>query len=238
MFSSTVTDYWTPHRNGQSDLEVGQLRVHVNDALPANRSVSVLELVAGGGVVTLTGAHAARLNLTSGSGCTSHGVLEALQRAGVAMNDPDHLFYLTAAEQLDVSKNAPAPGATRQLDEEDAHQFSELEEAAPADDLDEAFVELDHWLAFGSFEDSRLVCAASMIPWRGTRLADLGVITLPQYRGRGLATRTVRALSARALSQGYEPQYRCQLDNEASVALASAAGFSRYGTWHVIDFDE
>ena len=77
-----------------------------------------------------------------------------------------------------------------------------------------------------------------MIPWQGTLLSDLGVITLPQYRGRGLVTRTVRALSARALSRGYEPQYRCQLDNEASVALAAAAGFSRYGTWHVIGSDE
>ena len=238
MFSPTVTDSWTPHRSGQAELEVGQIRVVVDDALPANRSVSVLELVDGGGVVTLTAAHAARLGLTSGSGCTALGVLEGLRRAGVVMNDPDHLFYLPVAEQLDVSRNAAVTAATRQLEHTDNHAFRRLEAAAPDHDLDEAFVELDHWLAFGSFEDSELVCAASMIPWRGTNLADLGVLTLPQYRGRGLATRTVRALSACALSNGYEPQYRCQIDNEPSVALAAAAGFSRYGTWRVIDSDE
>ena len=66
----------------------------------------------------------------------------------------------------------------------------------------------------------------------------MGVITLPPSRGRGLATQTVRALSALALRRGYEPQYRCQLDNEASRALAGAAGFSRYGTWHVIGSDQ
>jgi predicted GNAT family acetyltransferase len=100
--------------------------------------------------------------------------------------------------------------------------------------MDDAFVELGHWLVMGTFADGRLVCAASMYPWRGTHLADVGVITLPGYRGRGLGRRTVRALSARALAEGYEPQYRCQLDNMPSAALARAAGFAQFGTWNVI----
>jgi len=41
-------------------------------------------------------------------------------------------------------------------------------------------------------------------------------------------------MSARALADGYEPQYRCQLDNEPSIALARAAGFTPFGTWDVI----
>jgi predicted GNAT family acetyltransferase len=73
-----------------------------------------------------------------------------------------------------------------------------------------------------------------MYPWRDTHFADLGVITLPGYRGRGLARRTVRAISARALAEGYEPQYRCQLDNTPSAALARAAGFVQFGTWDTI----
>jgi predicted GNAT family acetyltransferase len=60
------------------------------------------------------------------------------------------------------------------------------------------------------------------------------VITLPTYRGQGLAKATVRAISVRALSQGYEPQYRCQLGNAPSIALAESAGFVRFGTWDVI----
>lgn len=77
-----------------------------------------------------------------------------------------------------------------------------------------------------------------MYPWRETRLADLGVITLPAFRGRGLATRTVRAISAQAIADGYEPQYRCQLDNAASIALAAAAGFARFGEWDVMTSDD
>jgi hypothetical protein len=45
----------------------------------------------------------------------------------------------------------------------------------------------------------------------------------------------VRALSAAALQRGYEPQYRCQMDNVASAALAGSAGFERFGRWDVID---
>ncbi|QFG69058.1 GNAT family N-acetyltransferase [Ornithinimicrobium pratense] len=91
---------------------------------------------------------------------------------------------------------------------------------------------------FGTFIDDKLVSAASMYPWSGTHLADLGVITLPAFRGRGLGRVTVRAMSAEALRREHEPQYRCQLDNAASVALARAAGFTRLGAWEVIDTDE
>ena len=74
-----------------------------------------------------------------------------------------------------------------------------------------------------------------MYPWDGTRLADLGVITLAEFRGRGLARETVLAMSADALRRGYEPQYRCQLDNAPSVALALASEFRRFGDRAVID---
>lgn len=88
---------------------------------------------------------------------------------------------------------------------------------------------------FGTFVDGRLAGAASMYPCSGTRFADLGVITLRGFRGRGLARATVLAMAAEALEGGYEPQYRCQLDNAPSVALASASGFRRFGEWAVID---
>ena len=44
----------------------------------------------------------------------------------------------------------------------------------------------------------------------------------------------MRAISARALAGGYEPQYRCQLANTPSASLARAAGFAQFGTWNVI----
>ncbi len=144
------------------------------------------------------------------------------------------MFYLPVEEHASVLAET-ADGHTRRLTEEDVDAFAALAAAAPENDLDEAFVELDHWLVFGTFVEGRLAAAASMFPWRGTRLADLGVITLPEYRGRGLARATVLAMAAEALDRGYEPQYRCQLDNAPSVALALASGFRRFGEWTVID---
>ncbi|GAA1854111.1 GNAT family N-acetyltransferase [Microlunatus capsulatus] len=233
MFSPAVTDHWTP----AGDLGRPELAVVVDDGLPANRAVMVLELAEGGGLVTLTPGHAETLGLADGSRTSPAAVLDALSRAGVAMNDPDHLFYLPLAEQAVVQAES-LPPTTRLLGPADASAFAVFERSAPAADLDEAFVELDHWAVLGSFDDERLVCAASAYPWQGTHLADLGVLTLPGDRGRGLGRRTVRALSAEALARGHQPQYRCQQDNTASIALAGAAGFRRYGRWHVISGDD
>ncbi|WP_373302707.1 GNAT family N-acetyltransferase [Streptomyces atratus] len=52
-------------------------------------------------------------------------------------------------------------------------------------------------------------------------MADFGVLTLPAFRGNGHGRHVVRALARHALSRGHEPQYRCQLDNHASVAPAA-----------------
>ena len=182
-------------------------------------------------------ALADRLGLTGRTAVTAEALALALGAAAVKLNGADYLFYLPTQEQALVRSARPSPD-TRQLTDIDADAFANFAAQAPADDLDEAFVELDHWLVVGTFADEQLVSAASMYPWRDTQLADIGVITIPAFRGRGLANATIRAISARALQQGYEPQYRCQLDNAPSVALARSAGFVSFGTWDVIDLGD
>ena len=59
------------------------------------------------------------------------------------------------------------------------------------------------------------------------------MLTLAPFRGLGHGRGVVRSISRYARLQGYEPQYRCQLDNQASVSLAGAAGLSLFGTWDV-----
>lgn len=151
----------------------------------------------------------------------------------MALHGADYLFYFTDAEKHAVRGERGGAGV-RRLTSDDGDVFAGFASAAPEHDLDDAFVELDHWAVFGSFEQDRLVSAASMYPWDDSRLADLGVITLPPFRGKGHARRVVRAISRYAYEQGYEPQYRCQLDNQASVALAKAAGLTLFGTWNVV----
>ena len=172
-----------------------------------------------------------------GAECNAHRACQRKQQTRpfletgvepVADVEPD-----SAADKAGLLED-DAPPEVRQLTEDDRTAFAEFQAAASAADLDAAFVELDHWAAFGAFEQGHLVCAASAYPWGGARIADIGVLSLAPFRGRGHARNVVRSLSRYALAQGYEPQYRCQLDNQASVALAGAAGLSLFGTWDVV----
>lgn len=125
----------------------------------------------------------------------------------------------------------------RRLTARDEAAFAAFEKASSAQDLDDAYVELDHWAVFGAFDQDRLVCAASMYPWEDARIADTGVLTLPAFRGKGHARNVVSAISRHAYEQGFEPQYRCQIDNHASIALARASGLTSFGKWEVVTPD-
>ncbi|PXA99151.1 GNAT family N-acetyltransferase [Nostoc sp. 3335mG] len=152
-----------------------------------------------------------------------------LEQAGVILHDPDYLFYLSAEER-------GAPDRTRhalKLTEADRVAFDLFYYAASEQDREDAWVELDHWAVFGCFDGDRLVSAASMNLWDDSPIADLGVLTLPDARGKGLARAVVDAISRFSRAQGYEPQYRCQLDNRASVALAGSCGLTLFGQWIV-----
>lgn len=232
MFSSLVIDHWLPAAS--ASLSDDEAIVVVDAELPENRSVSVLRLDDGATIVSLTPDRAVQIGAVDGERFPADTAGERIEASGIVLNDPDHLFYLPVEEHANVASTVPGTN-TRRLSGADAEVFAALAAAAPEDDLDEAFVEIDHWLVFGTFIDGRLAAAASMYPWSGTRLADLGVLTLPEFRGRGLARATVLAMAADALERGYEPQYRCQLDNAPSVALALASGFRRFGEWMVID---
>ncbi|MFC0681310.1 GNAT family N-acetyltransferase [Lysobacter korlensis] len=235
VFSSVVLEHWIPELVGHR--AEGEFQVVVDPSLEGDRSMTLLRVVNGPNVVTLTPARAQQLSLSSTGSVSAEQLADRIRGAGITFNGPDYVYYLPAAEQ-GVVQAEPVPDGTRQLTTDDAEAFARFAREAPEADLDDAFVELDHWLVFGTFVDGRLAAAASMYPWRDTPLADLGVITLPGYRGRGLGRVTVRAMSARAIEMGYEPQYRCQIDNAPSVALARAAGFVQFGEWDVSGAEE
>lgn len=222
MFSERVTDFWD-----------GRFRAPVNADLAHDRRVMVLERVGNAPSITLSAAVAATLGFDEDGSPSVEQLHARMAAAGLTMNGADFLFYFDDVERAQIRAET-AETTVRRLGQSDATAFEDFEAAAPEQDRDDAWVELDHWAVFGSFVDGRLVSAASAYPWENARLADIGVVTLPEYRGRGHARRVVRAISAFALGEDFEPQYRCQLDNAPSVALAKAAGLSLFGTWDVI----
>ncbi|MFF8772123.1 GNAT family N-acetyltransferase [Kitasatospora sp. NPDC015120] len=237
MFPSAITDFWlTPSPTSRFLCGDDTFGITADTALDEGERLTVLTTTDGRTRVRLTPAVAAALDLDGGQAVDETGFGRRLEVAGIALHGADHLFYFTDGARKALLGEPDDP-SVRPLTAADAEAFARFEAEATEQDLDDAFVELDHWAVYGAFEDGRLVGAASTYPWGGAQLADLGVLTLPPHRGRGHARRLVRAISRHALTRGYEPQYRCQLDNHASVALAGSAGLTRFGTWDIVSPD-
>lgn len=233
-FSQTVIDYWEkPFVNGDILYRDNVFSVTINSTLDADRQIMVLETADGRVRVALTPQLADRLGLYPFHDMSERTFREKLNEAGVKLHGADYVFYYTDAQKNALLQES-VKGESRQLTEEDSEVFSAFQSSSSEQDLDDAYVELEHWAVFGSFEQNQLVCAASMYPWENDKIADLGVLTLASYRGKGHARKVVRSISKYAYEHGHEPQYRCQLDNEASTSLAKAAGLTLFGKWDVI----
>ena len=225
-FSETATEFWRATMHASESVPLGvRLRVAITPELREERSLMVLDVVGGAVEVVMTPGIADRLTLDPDD------VAGSLAAAGIALHGADLVHYFA-----EDARPTPDP-SVRVLTAADADAFAAFVAANSERDLDDAWVELDHWLVAGVFEGDRLVSAASMYPWEGSRLADLGVLTDPEFRGRGHGRRVVRGISALALERGHEPQYRCQVDNAASVALADSAGLTRFAAWDLIAQD-
>lgn len=228
-FSAVVTAYWNT-QFGSADTAFS---VVVDPALRHERRLMLLQTVDGRERAAVTAAMADQLSLLRQPCATPADLRQRLIEAGIALHGADSVFYFDAAATLPEVDTT----ALRRLDSRDASAFAEFHAAASEQDHDDAYVELDHWAVFGAFVDDRLVCAASAYPWNDAAIADLGVLTLAPFRGRGLAREVVRRIAGHARAAGYEPQYRCQQDNAASLALARAAGLQLFGHWDLVSPD-
>lgn len=206
------------------------LRVVIDARADAARRPSILRLATGASILAVSEGVATELGVAAGDRLDESRMRAALHDAGFRLNDPDHVFLLGEEEQRRVASE-PAAEDVRALGPDDTELFERFIVACPEDDVGEAFVELDHWAVMGRVVDGELVAAASAYPWRNGPLADVGVITHPAHRGRGHAVAVVRALAQAILERDHEPQYRCQLDNTASVRVAHSARFTPLGEW-------
>lgn len=162
-----------------------------------------------------------------------------LNKAGLRWFGENHIFYYEQAEKEMLLQRRLSP-QTRQLTVKDLPLFTEFSTHLSEEELHNAAVNIQHWLVYGIFAANKLVAVASMYPWSkeltsyGALIADLGVMTLPDYRQKGYARHLVRAISQQAILLGYEPQYRCRYHSKAAMKLALAAGFVPFGRWDVI----
>ncbi|OAN64806.1 GNAT family N-acetyltransferase [Sphingomonas sp. TDK1] len=227
-FPRPILDYWRSAFEGTLAETHGNFILSVVPTLDRKRPAMMLLGMDGSVQAAITPELASAIDLKARMASVA-ALRERLENEGITFHDPDFLFYLPA----NAGPEAGSLASARQLTEEDRAAFDTFYAAASKHDREDAYVELDHWAVFGCFEGERLVTAASAILWKDSPMADLGVLTLPDARGKGHARAAVQSINGFARQQGYEPQYRCQMDNHASVALAKACGLVLFGKWIV-----
>ncbi|MDV3510131.1 GNAT family N-acetyltransferase [Stenotrophomonas sp. C4297] len=235
VFAPLIDATWRSVFSGQRMLQDDPLlQLACSDDFDEGEDGMLLQPVTGPARALLRPALAARLQLHAQSHWTLPQLQLRLQQLGQRTHGADRVFYFPAAELAALAER-PAPPHIRRLDPADAAAFDGFQASASEEDLDAAFVELDHWQVFGAFDGERLVAAGSMYPWsRDPALADMGVLTLPEARGRGHARQLVHAMTVSAQTAGLQPQYRCQLDNTASIITAERSGLRAFADWDTV----
>src|SRR5450830_150042 len=153
--------------------------------------------------------HVTLLTITRGHG--GHGL------GAAALFFADDLPLQQPSEELTVSHGNP--------------EAIELESLCPPDDVNEVgLAELEHRFTILQVEDGHrtpIACGA-YTEWEGI-LAQLGVLVAPQWRRRGVGTLAASIAAHEALASGLTLQWRADVSNKGSLALARSLGFTAGG---------
>ncbi len=118
----------------------------------------------------------------------------------------------------------PPPYTLRQLTPDDQPAFDDFLAQCSESDQDEGDVSIDHLLAIGAFDKSRIAAASSVFVWRG--FMEPGILTDPAYRGKGLGKALISACSEYYLGGERLVSYRHDASNLGSQRIAESLGFS------------
>ena len=154
-------------------------------------------------LVAATPAFAARAGLVDGARLDDDALAGAVARAGARLNGPDHIFGFDD-DHLPRLMGEENAASIRPLGPADADRFARLTGACSPSEVDEAYVEVDHWAAFGLFDGDEIVSAASAYPWRtrwwptsASSPAPIAVagVTPGRWCGRSAGTSSMRGTS-------------------------------------------
>jgi RimJ/RimL family protein N-acetyltransferase len=127
------------------------------------------------------------------------------------------------------------PYSVRALTQADAAAFAAFQARCSEHDLNESDISIDQETPYGVFDGGRIVAGASAYMWDG--LADVGVLTDPEYRGQGLGKAAVSAVCAHFVDNADEQRiacYRHAANNLASQGVARGVGFSFYANFECV----
>ncbi len=129
---------------------------------------------------------------------------------------------------VDVAHFQAAEGAAGERVEREDPELEQLRQACGEKEWSEAGFSDTEGLVYGLRQDGQMVAAGNMTEYRGMP-ADVGVITHPGFRGKGLARRVVSHMTAEQLPTAGIVRYRALQTNQPSLAVASSLGFVARG---------
>ena len=131
----------------------------------------------------------------------------------------------------------PASFLIKTLSIEDKEDLDKLHSACSEFDVDESWVMINHPQLVGCYYKDLLVSAASATHF-WANFADLGILTHPEFRGKGLGKTVVSALTEKILKETDKiPLYRAdEKANPASFRLAQSLGFKKHSEQISLEF--
>jgi len=150
--------------------------------------------------------------------------LSNLLRESFSLSKKTSIKYLNPSNY--VPFDPAVEFAVRRINQGDRTAFYHFRNQCTREDLAEGFVELNHVAVFGAFYGEEIVAVSSIIEWGD--IADIGIITMPDFRELGLG----KALGSRASEWGIINkkliQYRHDVLNYGSLKVSRALGFKEY----------
>ena len=141
-------------------------------------------------------------------------------------DDGDNTICLFLNPENHINISPPNNFKIRILNEDDKNSYTEFKKETPSSDLKEGQVSIEDPIVVGCFDKEQLVSIASYWFW-GKGLADIGVITHPDYRKKSIG----KALISKLCNYGFELDrinvYRHNEKNIASHNLALTLNFEQ-----------
>jgi GNAT superfamily N-acetyltransferase len=164
--------------------------------------------------------------LAAPAALTGDHLKAALAPAQIREIEDNLMLYLYPPDFRPVL--APPPFTIRKLSESDAAALDALKKGCAEQEVEEGEVSVEDEIGFGCFQDDRMVAIAT--GFRLTGFMDIGVLTHPDFRRKGLGKAVVSALCNGCIETDVIAQYRCMTTNTGSRNLARALNFHRYFT--------
>lgn len=125
-------------------------------------------------------------------------------------------------------RSVPRSVPVRRVAGSEADAIERLRSAVAPDEWSEGgFVPLPD-ATWGSFDGAELVALGNMTAWNAAR-SDVGLVTHPAHRGRGLAAAVASTMIGETLERTTVVRYRALVTNMASLRVAERLGFIGYG---------